>query len=127
VNASQDERLLKVAYEICGENLRGENNEEEGIEATTEGAHLVTLQYKMFSPEVCKGRLLSVRLPYERKNLEDSEHALFIASVIPTQNERMTRAAGALLQYLDKRGGELFQMEMKEGHVQVLNIIPCTM
>lgn len=143
LNASQDEQFIKVATELCGDEIEESNIPEEVVPGGGPAASLSSLQAqekqprscshlflchsKLFSPEACKRRLLAVKLPCEPKNNSDDEHELFISSLLPFRHERTIRAAGALLQYLDKHGRELFQIGSDSGKVPVLSIIPCTM
>lgn len=129
LSANQDERLISVACQMCGVNLRDPETEDEEVEQSQAiaSSKLVRLQGKMFNFEICKRRVLSIKLPFEPKDSNDDEHELFISSLIPIRNERMVRATGALLQYMDKRGGELFQIQLVDGHIPVLTVKLCTM
>ena len=80
-----------------------------------------------FAPDACKQRLQALRLPEESKSQDQTEHLLYITSLIPFSNEIMVRAAGALLRFLDKSGMELLQLDLVDGHIPVLNVNICTM
>lgn len=129
INSAQDERLLKAACEICGDNLSDATEQGEETPPTPEAGStkLITLNSKLFSPEGARARVLLVKLPSEPKDSNDADHELYMGSLIPLGNERMMRAAGALLQFLDKRARELFQISLVEGRVPVLDIKMATM
>lgn len=128
-----DQRFVNVAREICGEKLTGDPDEsrpstvQQVAEETASGTQMIQLAPKMFYIEHCKARLMAMRLPSMPQNCSDHEKELYISALIPVHHEKMVRAAGAVLQYLDKRGLELFQIEPMDGQIPVLDIQPCTM
>jgi hypothetical protein len=133
VNSRLDERLLKVLYELTGNKVLDNDNEDVpdrvlGSQASeSHSCQLILLNGKEFSPEPCRQRLLGLKIPYEPKDNSVEDHNLFISSLIPFHCEIMIRAAGALLKYLDKSAMEIFQIDLVEGQVPVLDIKICTM
>lgn len=131
VSSRQDERMLKVMQELCGDQILDRNDTENLSppvpSSGTENAQLYRIQGKDFAPEPCKQRMLSLKLPNESKNTTPEEHMLFITSLIPFTSEIMIRSAGGLLRFMDRSAIEVFQIELVNGHVPVLNIKTCTM
>jgi len=122
--------MIKVLQELTGNKITGEEGEaDEEVDrlSDTHSSQLFLLNGKEFSPELCKQRILSLKIPYEPKNNSPEDHFLFISSLIPFRNENMVRAAGALLKFLDKSAIEIFQMEVIDGQVPVVDVNICTM
>ncbi|XP_071954087.1 mutS protein homolog 5-like isoform X2 [Antedon mediterranea] len=68
-----------------------------------------------FALESCKRRLVSLNLPTMPENFTDIERSIFISSIVPFKCEKVIRAAGALLKFMEKKrvGVELEDMGIK--------------
>ena len=87
-----------------------------------EGFCVHVLRGKDFAPDPCKSRLLRQRLPEEPPGRSDKEHLLYIQSLLPFSNDKMVRAAGALLMFLDEHASS-YGIDLLGGAIPVLDIV----
>ena len=53
--------------------------------------------------DVCKRRLVSLRLPGIPDHFTDSDRTLYMSSLVPFENVHMVRAVGGLIKFLEKK------------------------
>ena len=65
--------------------------------------NLYLLQTVDFLYDMCKRRVIALKIPNESSNQTEESHYIYIASLINLDEETMIRSTGALLKFIEKR------------------------
>ncbi|XP_033111357.1 mutS protein homolog 5-like [Anneissia japonica] len=108
VSSKQDEKFLKVIQPL-------DTNEVTDMPVVNQTGRVHILPSIDFALESCKRRLVSMNLPTIPDHLTDVERSIYISSIVPFEHEKVIRAAGALLKFLEKQrvGVELEDASVK--------------
>ncbi|XP_064606723.1 mutS protein homolog 5-like [Liolophura sinensis] len=93
ISARQDNRFRKDLQLTVSEILLGDQ--------TSSGDVIQILPSLDFSLEICKGRIMGLKLPSMPENMKESERLLHLSSLVSFDNICMVQATGGLLKYLE--------------------------